>query len=66
MEEFKDGDKVFIRWGGGSSGEYILAKTTRKTGLVSWHVYMNRGGELVVNYDAGEVFVDTESVELVE
>lgn len=62
IDEFKDGDKVFIRWEGGNSGEYILAKVVRHWGEVQWYVYMEVGGELVVNYDAGWVFVNTESV----
>lgn len=66
IDEFKDGDKVFIRWEGGNSGEYTLAKLTSNKGRVSWGVYMDTSHGQTVNFNAGEVFVDTESVELVE
>ena len=60
MMEFKEGDKVFIRWVGGNSGTYKLHKD--KYG--HYWVYMNTSGGEEVNRKAGEVFVDTESVEL--
>lgn len=63
MEEdidFKEGDKVFIRWFGGNSGTYKLHKDKYD----NYWVYDSFTGE--VNYKAGQVFSDTESVELVE
>tara|TARA_Y100001956_G_scaffold48961_1_gene47596 strand:- start:2625 stop:2804 length:180 start_codon:yes stop_codon:yes gene_type:complete len=57
--EFKAGDKVFIRWLGGNSGEYILCAYYGK-----YYVEDSFTGE--PNIKAGEVFIDTESVELVD
>lgn len=61
MVEFKEGDKVFIRWMGGNSGIYKLHQGKYNR----WYVYMNTSAGEEVNYNAGEVFVDTERVELV-
>lgn len=57
---FKEGDQVYIRWSGGNSGEYVLHEDTK---FGRFYVYDSMGN---VNYGAGEVFHDTESVELVE
>ncbi len=54
---FKEGDKVFIRWNGGNSGSYTL----HEDNYGRFYVYDFMGD---VNYKAGEVFVDTESVEV--
>ena len=62
MVEFKEGDKVFIRWNGGNSGEYTLVKGEGFE-CNNWYVLDTIGN---INYEGGIVFVDTEIVELVE
>ncbi len=59
MEDFKEGDKVFIRWNGGNSGEYTLVRG-ESYHSDRWYTLDMMGN---INYNAGEVFVDTESVE---
>jgi hypothetical protein len=57
--DFKSGAKVFIRWVGGNSGDYTLCEHYGR-----FYVEDSVTGE--PNVKAGEVFVDTESVELVD
>lgn len=57
--EFKTGDKVFIRWKGGNSGEYIPCEYHGKC-----YIEDSLTGE--PNIIAVDVFVDTEIVELVD
>jgi hypothetical protein len=60
QEEFKEGDKVFIRWYGGNSGDYTLVKGESHHSHI-WYTLDMMGN---INYNAGKVFEDTESVEL--
>lgn len=57
--EFKSGDKVFIRWIGGNSGEYTLCEHHGR-------FYVEDSFTKEPNVKAGEVFIDTESVELLD
>ena len=61
MKEFNEGDRVFIRWNGGNSGEYTLVRG-ESFKRDNWYVLDSMGN---INYNGGRVFEDTESVEYV-
>ena len=58
-EEFNEGDRVFIRWKGGNSGEYTLVKGESHHSHL-WYTLDSVGN---INYNGGRVFEDTEVVE---